>query len=243
MGNVPLSTAFGSAAQLGTRKVAQSTHSSFRSNNNVALSQAQRKRRQREAFAQNPLVKDNVYSSSFALAGAGASMRKYNHSTERGTQKSTSLAGGRLEPLPPPRSKKGASVAHRGKAKRGTQGKVDVVMFPPTSQSMLGHPGSHSTHELGGYSQQDYLMNQNLNQTANTIEYPKTMQQKKDYIAMISQELAAAGRSKPEEPDFVTDSEILQRNYQGGPDGTHQDAYQTDQNAPGQRGPFRSINL
>jgi len=95
-----------------------------------------------------------------------------------------------------------------------------MVMFPPTSQSTLSHNGAHSTHELPGYSQQDYLAQQNLGQTANPTEYPKTMQQKKDYIAMISQELSVANR-EPTEPNFVTDSEILHHNYQSEPNAVH----------------------
>ena len=183
-------------------------------------------------MAQNPLIKENVYSSSFAIAGA-SSLRKYNLSTERGSSKTTSLAGGRLEPLPP-RQKKGQSVVNRGKGKRSAQKPVDVVLFPTTQGSQtphLSHAGSHSQYELQAYSQQDYLKQQNLNQTSNTIDYPKTMQQKKDYIAMISQELSA-GNSKPEEPNFVTDSEAMHHNYQSEPNATHREAYASDQNVP-----------
>ena len=108
---------------------------------------------------------------------------------------------------------------NRGKTKRGTQKPVDAVLFPPTQGSKtphLSYAGSHSTHDLQGYSQHDYLNQQNLGQTANTIEYPKTMQEKKDYIAMISNELTV-GSAKPEEPNFVTDTEALHYTYQSDP--------------------------
>ena len=85
---------------------------------------------------------------------------------------------------------------------------------------MLSHNGAHSTHELPGYSQQDYLAQQNLGQTANPTEYPKTMQQKKDYIAMISQELSVANH-EPAEPNFATDSEVLHHNYQSEANAAH----------------------
>ena len=149
-------TAISSGSMLvGNRKISQSTTSSFKSNtNNVGLSAAQRKRRQKDAQAQNL---EYAYNATLPTQDSHHS-RKYNHSTERGSIKSNSLVGGRLEPLPPRGPiKKGGSVAGKSKNKRNNK-PVDVVLFPPTSTSLTPQMARDNSYSANDLSQQDYLI-------------------------------------------------------------------------------------